>query len=88
MAVCMVVGPQACNSQPSDSQAFGHPVATGSPGRAENGVRAYRLDLAWGWKVKGGAPADPLGRVLGLMVEGLSLMAVMTGSTERPSTGE
>jgi hypothetical protein len=32
----------------SGSQALGHPSATGSCGRAENGVGACRLDLAWG----------------------------------------
>lgn len=78
---------------PSGPQALGHPGAARSHRRAESGVGAHRLDLAWGhgaWG-KGRAPAGPLGRVLGLTaVAGLSvgLVAAVAGSTERPSRGD
>ena len=76
---------------PSDSQALGHPAASGSLRRAENRVGTHRLDLAqavrvWG-RVEGRrAPVGPIMIVLGLSA--VSLVAVKAGRTERPSTGD
>lgn len=73
------------------------PGTTGNLRRAENRVRAFKLDLAWagGWGGVEGqreeALAGPMGQVLdlrgGLDLK-LSLVAAMAESTEGPSVGD
>lgn len=72
----------------SSSWALGYPGTTGSWGRAENGVGAHGLELAWGEGLKrGDSGCIPRG-VLGLsIVHWLGLVAVAR-CTERPCMGE
>ena len=42
----------------SGSQALGPPGTAGYCGRAENGVGAQRLDLAWGWGALNGPAGE------------------------------
>lgn len=63
------------------SQVLGHSGAAGSLRRAENGIWAHQLDLAWG-QGKRRNLAGPVGESL---AAGLGLVVVMAGSTEKPS---
>jgi len=68
------------------SKALRNPEATRCHGRAENGVGACRLYLAWG---QGGKEGSSSWSLLGLTAAGfgLYLVANLAGSAEQSSTG-
>lgn len=72
---------------PSGSQALGHPGATGSCGRAENGVEVRRLALAlvWGRKEEPCWSCRQSPWLVGGWLE-LGLVAAVARNAERPST--
>lgn len=73
----------------SGSQALRHPGTSGSCGRAENRVGGWQTGSSLRLRgKKRGAPAGPMGRILGLTTMGLILVWWLWLGAEKPSNGD